>query len=802
MILIVGMGLTGITIADQIVKYTEHEVLMIERENHYGGLHYEYCEKDIIVNENGHHIFSSDDKELWMYVNEICDWNIVRNSREAFHIDNKYIPSKLSCEQVNALFDESITNEDDLEIFMKKDTIHCSDKSSCEDVVLSTVGFKIYNHLYGRHLQQTWRTNPLRLHKRVGDKVINNITSGPNSKKYIGFPKEGYARFFEKILSNRKIKYLLNMDYTSFCSNNDISEFTHIIYTGKLDDYSSDLKLNYIGYKNTNIVHTNYYQPYSIVNYVSGTEKYDRIIEHKHFSLLTEHNRHSVITCQQITDNCVPFFPIETIENVYNVSSYMKQHISKKTNVYFVGRLAEYRNMDTSEIIRNALDFYKELFPSNVIVTDIEYSHSIKDIYNYNIKKSINTKISNANSLLREAYKLNMNRINHSEMTFQLKSHLKFNMETINNHIIVVSRYNENVDWLNRLIEQHSWINKIIVFNKGLDEINNKYTDIIEIVNLSNKGREGETYLNYIINNYDSLPEHIWFIQANPFDHSPDIINLFSYNSVSQYNSKYQGLTYRYLKNIPQNIENDNRFFVNSNRTIDYFIDKVTQQVVDIHSFHDKSHERKVLNMEQKYDTNMFDCYYDYLCDYIGIDKPSNNIIGYTWAAMFYVNKSQILKHKHDVYEKLRNKLLEYDEQGGDEGYMLERIWHYIFTNKSYLSVQEMYKYNNLKSFVSICGCFFENVKTLFIFDNENNQNSDIGKTGTYDETKRMLYIDTHDNSKVICVESTRFNGRVIDKIPCQTLSEAEQGLIDYFVVYTEEQSKQMLIHNNNNIIK
>ena len=108
----------------------------------------------------------------------------------------------------------------------------------------------------------------------------------------------------------------------------------------------------------------------------------------------------------------------------------------------------------------------------------------------------------------------------------------------------------------------------------------------------------------------------------------------------------------------------------------------------------------------------------------------------------------------------------------------------------------------SLKSFVSICGCFFENVKTLFIFDNENNQNSHIWKTGTYDETKRMLYIDTYDNSNVICVESTRFNGRVIDKIPCQTLSEAEQGLIDYFVVYTEEKSKQMLIHNNNNIIK
>ena len=802
MILIVGMGLTGITLAEQIVKYTEHEVLMIEQENHYGGLHYEYREKNVIINENGHHLFSSDDKELWMYVNGICNWNIVRNSREAFHIDNKYIPSKLSCEQVNALFDESITNEDELDIFMKKDTIHCSDKSSCEDIVLSTVGFKIYNHLYGRHLQQTWRTNPLRLHKRVGDKVINNITSGPNSKKYIGFPKEGYARFFEKILSNRKIKYLLNMDYTSFCSNNDISEFTHIIYTGKLDDYSSDLKLNYIGYKNTNIVHTNYYQPYSIVNYVSGTEKYDRIIEHKHFSLLTEHNRHSVITCQQITDNCVPFFPIETIENVYNVSAYIKKHNDEESNVYFVGRLAEYRNMDTAEIIRNALDFYKKLFPITNKITDIEYSKSLSQIYNYNVNASVNLKILNANSLLREAYKLNRNKMNHQAMLSQLNSYHKFNMDTLHDHIIIVARYNENVDWLNRLIEQHSWINKIIVFNKGEDNINNKHEDIISIVNLCNKGREGETYLHYIIDNYDTLPEHVWFIQANPFDHSPDIITLFSDISISQYNRKYQGLTYRYLENIPKDIDNDNRFFVNSNRTIDYFIDKVTQQVVDIHSFHDSSHERKVFNMENKYDTNKFDCYYDYLCDYIGIDNPPNNIIGYTWAAMFYVNKSQILKHKHDVYEKLCNKLLEYDEQGGDEGYMLERIWHYLLTNRSYESVQEIYRYYKFETFVSICGCFFEDREVLFILDNKNNQNSHIWKTGIYDETKRMLYIDTHDHSKVICVDSMRFNGHVIDKIPCKTLSEAEQGLIDYCVVYSDEQSKQMLIHNNNNIIK
>ena len=63
--------------------------------------------------------------------------------------------------------------------------------------------------------------------------------------------------------------------------------------------------------------------------------------------------------------------------------------------------------------------------------------------------------------------------MNHQAMLSQLNSYHKFNMDTLHDHIIIVARYNENVDWLNRLIEQHSWINKIIVFNKGEDNINN-----------------------------------------------------------------------------------------------------------------------------------------------------------------------------------------------------------------------------------------------------------------------------------------------------------------------------------------
>ena len=76
-------------------------------------------------------------------------------------------------------------------------------------------------------------------------------------------------------------------------------------------------------------------------------------------------------------------------------------------------------------------------------------------------------------------------------------------------HCLIVARYNENLDWLNSLVETESWIRNVIIFNKGLDNIklSKKTKNIIKIKNVPNIGREGGTYLNYIITNYKCLPE-------------------------------------------------------------------------------------------------------------------------------------------------------------------------------------------------------------------------------------------------------------------------------------------------------
>ena len=83
--------------------------------------------------------------------------------------------------------------------------------------------------------------------------------------------------------------------------------------------------------------------------------------------------------------------------------------------------------------------------------------------------------------------------------------------------LAVISRFNENLDWINELKIPY------LIYNKGENNIN------FPCISIPNNGRESETFLRYIIENYPDLPDEIAFIQGNPFDHCNDI--LFHLNS-------------------------------------------------------------------------------------------------------------------------------------------------------------------------------------------------------------------------------------------------------------------------------
>jgi Protein of unknown function (DUF3431) len=79
---------------------------------------------------------------------------------------------------------------------------------------------------------------------------------------------------------------------------------------------------------------------------------------------------------------------------------------------------------------------------------------------------------------------------------------------------LVIARFNEDPAWI-RTIE--GW--EILVDNKG------EAAGIPGEISSPNHGREPETFLRYLVDHYEELPDRMAFLQGHPFDHAPEILS-------------------------------------------------------------------------------------------------------------------------------------------------------------------------------------------------------------------------------------------------------------------------------------
>ena len=145
--------------------------------------------------------------------------------------------------------------------------------------------------------------------------------------------------------------------------NNDISSI-EIIYTGPIDTYfgANGLpKLEYrsIDFKIQRFKNMNYYQPNSVVNYPEPNVPYTRIVEYKHF--LNQKSADTIIIFEETNDIGEPFYPVPNNKNMELYEKYKKMADDEK-NVHFVGRLANYKYFNMDQAIKNALEFYENIF--------------------------------------------------------------------------------------------------------------------------------------------------------------------------------------------------------------------------------------------------------------------------------------------------------------------------------------------------------------------------------------------------------------------------------------------------------
>lgn len=199
---------------------------------------------------------------------------------------------------------------------------------------------------------------------------------------------------------------------------------------------------------------------------------------------------------------------------------------------------------------------------------------------------------------------------------------------SINTAHIVVAHYNENLDWLLNYNP-----NNITIYSKG-KEVESKYAHLI--IKTKNIGREAHTYLKYIINNYNCLPEYIFFTQGNPFDHLDKHISEYIYPTTPSVSNWC--------------IDKSRQYFL-TNMRFTYWANSTLE--LNAHPFNE---------WFMKYiDSN--------------IDPLQNDlIVGY--GATFTIHRTFILSRPKEYYEMLINQLT---SNNTETAHFLERAWFYIF---------------------------------------------------------------------------------------------------------------------------
>ena len=361
--LIVGCGLSGVVMAERIANKLNKKVTIIEKRDHIGGNCYDYNEKDtgILINKYGAHLFHTNNEDVWNYINSFDKW-IRWEHKVLTYVDNKFVPIPVNITTINQLCHENLQDENDVNKWLEENQLKYDTINNSEEMAKSRIGNILYEKLIKDYTFKQWNKYPNELDKSV----LARIPIRPNfdtryfNDKYQALPHKGYTHFFEKILDNKNIEVVLNTDYFEHIKNN---KYDITIFTGPIDSYFPNLeKLEYrsIDFNIEIIKNMNYFQPNSVVNYPSINVPYTRIVEYKHF--LNQQSNDTVIVTEKTNDIGEPYYPVPNKKNLELYEKYKNLAVKEENrNVFFVGRLANYKYFNMDEAIFNSIEFFNNI---------------------------------------------------------------------------------------------------------------------------------------------------------------------------------------------------------------------------------------------------------------------------------------------------------------------------------------------------------------------------------------------------------------------------------------------------------
>lgn len=382
-IIIIGAGISGAVLAERYAAAGKR-ILILEQRDHIGGNCFDFIDNNgILVSKYGAHLFHTNDKDVWEYVNRFAEWYPWEHKVLA-KVEDRLVPIPVNITTVNTLFGLSMETEAEMKIWLETNREQIAHPINGKEAVLSKVGKELYEKMFRHYTKKQWDKYP----EELNADVLNRIPVRTNhddryfSDKFQALPKGGYTKIFENMLNHPNITVKLNTDY--FDVMDEIGGYEKLFYTGPIDrffEFKHSLK-DKLEYRSINFVSetvdSECYQENSVVNYPGMEVDYTRIVEYKHFG--NQKSEKTTIVKEYTTDDGDPYYPVLNKKNLEIYRKYQEE-AKKVKDVYFVGRLANYKYFNMDQAFKNALDLFASLEAKDRLKTiknPLKYSKNVE----------------------------------------------------------------------------------------------------------------------------------------------------------------------------------------------------------------------------------------------------------------------------------------------------------------------------------------------------------------------------------------------------------------------------------------
>lgn len=363
--LIVGAGLFGAVCARELTD-SGKKVLVIDKRNHIAGNVYTEKIEGINVHKYGAHIFHTNNKKVWEYVQRFADFNRFTNSPVANYKGELYsLPFNMYT--FNKMWGVVTPEEARQKIEEQRSEI-TSEPQNLEEQAISLVGRDIYEKLIKGYTEKQWGRACTELPSFIIKRLPVRFTFDNNyfNALYQGIPVGGYTKMVEKMLSGIEVR--TSVDY--FKEKESLDAIANkVIYTGPIDAYFN-YRLGTLEYRSvrfeTEILDCPNYQGNAAVNYTDRETPWTRIIEHKWFEFGKDEDGNELpktIISKEFSSEWKlgdePYYPVNDAKNSAMYSKY-KELADQEECVIFGGRLGEYKYYDMDQVIAAALSMIED----------------------------------------------------------------------------------------------------------------------------------------------------------------------------------------------------------------------------------------------------------------------------------------------------------------------------------------------------------------------------------------------------------------------------------------------------------